>query len=134
MIAGDRSYEVTIDLELRGPGQGGLLLFYDDKLFCGVGAEADRLHAYKGGKAQDYPAPGPAEGRRLGLRVVNDRDVASFFIRGPGGAWRKIVSYEVSGYNHNMADGFLSLRPALFAAGEGEVVFRALTYRARVPG
>ena len=30
-----------------------------------------------------------------------------------------------------MADGFISLRPALFAAGEGEVVFRALTYRAR---
>jgi xylan 1,4-beta-xylosidase len=62
--------------------------------------------------------------------VVNDENVASFFIRRPGGAWRKVVSYEVSGYNHNMADGFISLRPALFAAGGGEVVFQALTYRA----
>lgn len=130
LVAGDRSYEITIDLELRDASHGGLLLFYDDKLFCGVGAEADRLHAYKGGAEQGYPPPGPAEGRRVSLRVVNDENVASFFIRRPGGAWRKVVSYEVSGYNHNMADGFISLRPALFAAGGGEVVFRALTYRA----
>ena len=44
------------------------------------------------------------------------------------------MSYEVAGYNHNMADGFISLRPALFASGEGAVVFRALTYRALNPG
>jgi xylan 1,4-beta-xylosidase len=130
LIASDRSYEVTIDLELRGQVEGGLLLFYNDKLFCGVGAQAERLTAYKGGAEQGYPSPGAAEGPALSLRVVNDENVATFFIRRAGGAWRKIVSYEVSGYNHNMADGFLSLRPALFAAGGGEVVFRALRYRA----
>jgi len=130
MIAGDRSYAATIDLELRGAAEGGLLLFYNDKLFCGVGAQAERLAAYKGGVEHGYPRPGPAVGRALSLRVVNQEDVASFFIRPAGGAWRKVVSYEVSGYNHNMADGFLSLRPALFAAGGGEVAFRALRYRA----
>ncbi|WP_165184444.1 family 43 glycosylhydrolase [Caulobacter soli] len=129
-IAGDRSYEVTIDLEIQGAGQGGLLLFYNDKLFCGVGAEAGRLRAYKMGVEQTYPSPGAMEGRRLTLRVVNDENVASFFIRQGDGAWRRIVSYEVAGYNHNMADGFVSLRPALFASGEGRTVFRSLSYRA----
>jgi xylan 1,4-beta-xylosidase len=62
--------------------------------------------------------------------VINNENVASFFIRPPGGAWRRIISFEVAGYNHNMADGFMSLRPALFAAGPGEVVFRALGYAA----
>ncbi len=132
-IAGDRAYEVTVDLEIVGAAMGGLLLFYSDKLFCGLGAEADTLRAYKTGAAQSYPSPGPAAGRRLSLRVVNDENVATFFVRADGGPWRKAVSYEVAGYNHNMADGFVSLRPALFAAGHGEIVFRKLTYRALKP-
>ena len=132
-IAGDRAYEVTVDLEIVGAAMGGLLLFYSDKLFCGLGAEADTLRAYKTGAAQSYPSPGPAAGRRLSLRVVNDENVATFFVRADGGPWRKAVSYEVAGYNHNIADGFVSLRPALFAAGSGEIVFRKLTYRALKP-
>ena len=67
----------------------------------------------------------------MSMRVVNDDNVATFYIRSGIKPWRKVVSYEVSGYNHNMADGFISLRPALFASGSGEVTFRRLTYRAR---
>jgi xylan 1,4-beta-xylosidase len=37
---------------------------------------------------------------------------------------------EVSGYHHNVAYDFLSLRPALYAAGTGEVRFRNFKYRA----
>ncbi|SFJ64367.1 family 43 glycosylhydrolase [Caulobacter sp. UNC279MFTsu5.1] len=129
-IAGDRSYEITVDLEVQGAGQGGLLLFYNDKLFCGAGAEADKLRAYKFGVEQEYPPPGAMQGRRLTLGLVNDENVVSLYLRQGGAAWRRIVSYEVAGYNHNMADGFMSLRPAIFASGEGQVVFRSLSYRA----
>ena len=129
-VAGDRAYEVTIDLEIVDEAMGGLLLFYDDKLFCGLGARPQSLHAYKLGVEQDYPSPGPAAGRRLGLRLVNDDNVVSAFVRAPDAAWRKAVSYEVAGYNHNMAGGFVSLRPALFAAGAGRILFRNLSYRA----
>lgn len=129
-VAGDRAYQVTVDLELEGPSQGGLLLFYDDKLFCGLGAQADKLHAYKLGKENAYPSPGPAEGRKMSLRVVNDEDVATFFIRYGAAPWRQVMSFEVSGYNQNMADGFMSLRPAIFASGAGQVIFRNLDYAA----
>lgn len=37
---------------------------------------------------------------------------------------------EVSGYHHNVAYGFMALRPALYAAGKGAVRFSSLTYRA----
>jgi hypothetical protein len=57
--------------------------------------------------------------RVFSLKVVNDEDVPSLYIRPRRKPWRKIVSYEVSGYNQNMADGFMSLRPALFASGAG---------------
>jgi beta-xylosidase len=130
-IAGDRSYEVTIDLLLHGDAQGGLLLFYDAKLFAGLGAEADNLHTYKTGSEPKYPPAGPSEGRTLSLRVINDANVATFYVRSGAKPWRKIVSYEVSGYNHNMADGFISLRPALFCSGSGAVAFSNLIYQAR---
>jgi hypothetical protein len=39
------------------------------------------------------------------------------------------MQFEVSGCNHNNAGGFLSMRPALFAAGTGaEVRFRNFLY------
>lgn len=48
-----------------------------------------------------------------------------------GVTWTRFgAGMEVSGYHHNVAYGFLSLRPALYAAGSGEVVFRNFTYRA----
>ena len=37
---------------------------------------------------------------------------------------------ELSGYHHNVAYEFSSLRPALYAAGTGEVRFRQFRYRA----
>jgi hypothetical protein len=36
---------------------------------------------------------------------------------------------EVSGYHHNVAYDFLSLRPALYAAGKGTARFRNFVYR-----
>ena len=44
--------------------------------------------------------------------------------------WMQI---EVSGYHHNVADGFLSLRPSLYAGGTGAVRFRDFRYRALAP-
>jgi xylan 1,4-beta-xylosidase len=133
-IVGDLSYAFTVDVALDEGAQAGLLLFYDDTLFCGVGASPDVLHAYKLGKPQNYPPPGPAVGPRLSLRVINDENVASFFIRSGSQPWRRIVSYEVSGYNHNMADGFMSLRPAIFASGTGRARFGAVEFEARGSG
>ncbi|HEY0313563.1 MAG TPA: family 43 glycosylhydrolase [Allosphingosinicella sp.] len=130
-IAGDRSYSFSVDIALEEGAQAGLLLFYNDLLFCGVGAEHDRLRAYKLGREQGYPARGPPVGRRLSLRVDNEENVASFFIRAGAEPWRRVVSYEVSGYNHNMGDGFMSLRPAIFAAGAGQARFRSVAFTAR---
>ena len=44
------------------------------------------------------------------------------------------VQMEVSGYHHNVAGDFLSLRPAIFVAGRGQAAFRALGFRALTAG
>jgi xylan 1,4-beta-xylosidase len=133
-VAGDRSYEVTVEVEIDDTAQGGLLLFYDDKLFCGLGLSVGRLHAYRLGHEERWPPGGTASTRRLYMRVRNEEDIATFFYSQDGVRWTKERSFEVSGYNHNMAEGFLSLRPAIFATGGGTVLFRSLSYRALTGG
>jgi len=129
-VAPDRSYEVTVEVEVEGQAQGGLLLFYDEKLFCGLGLSEGHFHAYRIGQEERWPPGGPASGRRRLMRLRNEDNVVTFFHSEDGARWTKERSFEVAGYNHNVADGFLSLRPGIFAAGQGRVAFRALAYRA----
>jgi beta-xylosidase len=76
----------------------------------------------------------PGVATKLWLRVRNDRHIVTFHHGDDGRTWTKfVVQMEVSGYHHNVAGDFLSLRPALFCAGTGEAVFSHLEYRA-LPG
>ena len=129
-VAGDRSYDLRVEVELAGAAQAGLVLFYNEKLFCGLGLGTDRLHAWRIGQEERWPPGAAVEANRLFLRLVNDEEVVTFYYSRDGRRWTKERSLEVSGYNHNVADGFLSLRPGLFATEGGKAVFRKLTYRA----
>jgi beta-xylosidase len=70
--------------------------------------------------------------RSLRLRLTNERNILTIHSSADHGAsWRKFdVQMEVSGYHHNVAYDFLSLRPALYAAGRGEARFRDFRYQA----
>ena len=128
VITGDHSYEVTVEFDLRAGAQAGLLLFYNNELFCGIGCDGKRLRNYKLGKDLPY-APSPAiTNPHLFFRVQNIENVATFSWSEDRVQWRKVVSHEVSGYNHNVGDGFLSLRPAIFSSGSGDVLFQRLDY------
>jgi xylan 1,4-beta-xylosidase len=131
LIPGDRSYSVSLDIEVEGEAQGGLLLFYNSKLFCGGGLDPAAIHTYKGGKEVLFPPAIPAASRRMRMRVVNVENVCTFAYAYSDDVWHKLASFEVSSYNHNVADGFLSLKPALFASGSGAAVFRNLVYSAK---
>ena len=130
-VAGDRSYEVSVAVMLEGEAQARLLLFYNEKLFCGLSLDGERLHAYRIGQEERWPPGGPMARRRLHLKLVNDENVVTFFHSPDGVRWIKERSFEVAGYNHNVADGFLSLRPGIYASGNGRARFADLAYRAR---
>ena len=127
---GDRAYEVTVEIELVGAATGGLLQFYDDRLYLGMGIDGTRMTTYRGGKASYWPEPAPPT-RRLHMRITNQNQIVTYYYSLDGQKWtRHGVRSEVTGYNANTVDNLLSLRPALFAAGEGSVKFRTFTYRA----
>jgi xylan 1,4-beta-xylosidase len=132
-VAGDRSYEVTVDVEVPDGAEGGLLLFYNSKFFAGVGLSDGAVKVFKVAKQDGPPEKDAKISRRLRLRLQNSENVVTFFYQVPGEPWKKARSLEVSGYNHNVADSFLSLRPGFYASGTGRVEFKNLVYRAITP-
>jgi beta-xylosidase len=86
------------------------------------------MHSY----GLDRPQPKPAHiGSTPHIRLRNDRHIVTIDYSADGKAWTRYDrGMEVSGYHHNVGYDFLSLRPALYVAGSGEVRFRNFTYRA----
>lgn len=131
-IQGDPAYELTVDVDFDPEVQIGLMLFYSHRLYAGMGANAKgfRLHRY----GQDLrSAPRPANVQRtMQLRLRCVRHVLTLFSRlDASQPWTKFpVQMDVSGYHHNVAGGFASLRPALYAAGSGTARFSNLRYQA----
>lgn len=131
-LAGDHAYEVTVTVELEGQGSAGLLLFLSHRLFLGVGIDGRRLITYAGGRSHYWREPAPAT-RRMRLRIVNDRHITTFYYSLDGETWQRHgLRMETSGYNANtlLPGEGESLRPALFACGEGAAVFSDYRYRA----
>jgi xylan 1,4-beta-xylosidase len=129
-VAGDPAYEIEAEIETDGRATAGLLVFYSQRLYGGLGFDDDSLVLHRYGL--DRRGPGPKElGRRAFLRLVNDRNLVSLFYSADGRDWKRYdTRMDVSGYHHNTAYDFLSLRPALYASGDGEARFRSFRYRA----
>ena len=129
-VTGDHAYEVEVEIDADPDATAGLLLFYNRKLYVGLGFSAKNLimHSY----GIERPGAKPAHlGNRLHLRLRNDRQIVTIHYSVDGEKWERFDrGMEVSGYHHNVGYDFLSLRPALYAAGAGEVRFRRFKYRA----
>ena len=120
-IVGDLAYEVQVECELIGDVQAGLLLFYNRRLYCGLAYSADGFVMHRYGLQRKVGAPADL-GRKLWLRIRNDRNIVTIWHSQDGQQWTQFyVQMEVSGYHHNVAYDFLSLRPGIYAAGNGEV-------------
>jgi xylan 1,4-beta-xylosidase len=128
-VCGDEAYEVEVEIDRDEGATGGLLLFYSERLFAGFGFSKDNMIEYWKGDITPFPKPTPI-GQHYFLRLRNNHHIVTVWYSPDGTYWTKHwMQFEVSGYHHNVAGGFLSLRPALFAAGSGEVRFRNFCYR-----
>lgn len=126
---GDRAYEITVKVDLEGEVEAGLLLFFNDRLFLGMGINGQRMISYRGGKASHWREPAPMA-RSMYLRIENRQQIVTFFYSLDGDSWtRHGVRSEVSGYHANVIDDLQSLRPAIFSAGEGRAHFSRFSYR-----
>jgi beta-xylosidase len=129
-VCGDQAYETQVEVDRDEGASAGLLVFYSDRLFAGLGFSGEKMLEYGKGDTSMFPKPAQI-GRHFFLRLRNNHSVVTVWYSPDGQSWtRHWMQFEVSGYHHNVGGGFLSLRPALFAAGVGEVRFRNFKYRA----
>jgi beta-xylosidase/lysophospholipase L1-like esterase len=129
-VTGDHAYEIEVEIDADPGATAGLLLFYNRRLYVGLGFSAKNfiMHSYGIERAGAKPAE---VANRLHLRLRNDRHIMTIDYSVDGRTWTRYDrGMEVSGYHHNVGYDFLSLRPALYAAGSGEVRFRNFKYRA----
>ena len=129
MLVGDKSYEASIELDISEDVQGGLVLFYSERAYCGVGFSRNHMHTYHYGQELGWMRQDLAT-KTVHLRVTNRENVVSFHYSRDGAHWTRHPRYwEVSGFHHNVFDGFLSLKVGIYSAGKGQVVASNFIYR-----
>lgn len=130
-VQGNQAYQFEVDIELEPGALAGTLLFYNDKLYAGYGINERGFLLHRYGMDQRYSAVRP-EGNKFRMRVTNNRHILTVHHSLDGGkTWHKNdTQMEVSGFHHNVAYGFMSLRPAIYVAGTGKAKFRNFVYRA----
>ena len=129
-VNGDQSYEIEVEIDAgsrRNRRPAAVLQPPPLRRPRVLGEEP--LHAQL--RPRSAGAKPPHVGGRLHIRLRNDRHIVTMHYSVDGTTWERFDrGIEVSGYHHNVAYDFLSLRPALYAAGTGEVRFRNFRYRA----
>lgn len=126
---GDHDYELEIDFEIDGLAQGGLALFHDARGFVGVGIGAGCMHTYSYGQEHRWMRQA-VPGLRHRLRATLRRHLVSFDHAVDDGPWvPNPWLKDISALHQNGCGTLLSLRPALFAAGSGEVRFRQFRHQ-----
>jgi beta-xylosidase len=126
-IPGDQSYEIETELEIAGDVNGGLILFYNEKMFSGIGLNHDGIIRYE--RANPLILNPQPLGNKVKLRIRNVRNQVTYYYQQPGKDWNMYeASSEVSSYNHNAFGGFMGLRAGLFCAGKGTIRFSYFKY------
>jgi len=139
-ISGDQSYRIEMDVTVEDGAEAGLLLFYNRRLYAGLGLGPDGLMMHRYGlprrrgavPGQRDPGAPATPVRSLRFRLTNRQNILTIHTSRDGGrSWQKFdVQMEVSGYHHNVAYDFLSLRPGFYVAGQGRARFAHFKYEA----
>lgn len=128
---GDRAYETEVTIDLRDGAEGGILLFYNHKAFVGISFTAQEMKTWQYAEEQSWSRVKVATSS-VRVKVTNIDNVITYhYSHDAGKTWvRHDTRMEVSGLNHNVFGGFLSLKIGIFAAGAGSLRLTNFTYRA----
>lgn len=129
------SYEVETELTLYGGATAGLILYYSNRATASVGLNPEgkitqtitrasmRQRSWDRGELT-HPS------KTIKLKIVNDNQQVSYFVAGKGESWQKLErSDDISGFQHNIFGGFVSVRPGIFVIGDGSAEFSYFRYK-----
>lgn len=130
-VAPDRNYEMSAKFEIEDYAEAGLILYYNENFFVGLGCDKDKISCWRRGQRRGKG------GNRLGkvfwLKLRFEDQAVVGYMSKDGKEWNKMQwGLEVSGYNHNTLSGFLSLLPGIYCSGKGKVKISDFQYQ-RLP-
>jgi xylan 1,4-beta-xylosidase len=129
-VNGDLSYQIEIEFELTGDVTAGLLVFYNNRSYAGLAFSDTSMILHRYGLDRILSKPDMIK-RKGWIRLINDHHLVSLYYSNNGQNWKRHdIRMDVSGYHHNTFYDFLSLRPAIYASGSGEVRFDNFKYQA----
>lgn len=134
--AGDHSYKIEACLELNNEkASAGLVMYYNKDMHFGLGFRPGELLRYRRGavhRNQPKVEIKFKDGKcRLWIRLQNVNNIISGWYSSDGKTWHKYPwGFDMQGYHHNTLGEFLSVRPGIYAGGEGEVYVTDFTYQA----
>ncbi|PUA26998.1 MAG: xylan 1,4-beta-xylosidase [Cellvibrio sp. 79] len=127
----DQAYQVEVTLKLIEGAEAGLILFYNHKAFVGLGFTPGTIKTFQYAEEQTWARLG-FKSNNVRARLTNDRHVITYeYSEDNGRTWQlHPTRMEVSGINHNVFGGFLSLKIGIYCAGNGKVQISDFKYRA----
>lgn len=128
IIVGDWVYQFEVEMEIVFGVVGGVLLFYSDWLYVGVGSNGELFIMYCYGE-ECFVRLVLGRGGWLWLWVINNCYIVIFYFSIDGYIWQKyLVQMEVFGYYYNVVGRFLVLKLVLYVVGDGVVIFCNFCY------
>lgn len=124
---GDHGYEASVRLETEGDVERGLIAYYDDGAFAGIGIKGGEVYGLAKGQISGEKIKAP-EVKYLRIRM-NEFDLSTAY-SDDGRRWTPYpYSLEVSGYHQNILGGFSHLKLGIYGRGAGVLKIDDFVYR-----
>lgn len=126
--AGDHKYEIQVEYKIDYGVTAGICLYYNESANVCIAVDTSKFSMCI--QNNEKLSTKNQLGNHGYLKILNDSNEISFYFSADGKKWSKMDrSLDATGYNHNVFGEFLSLRPGLFAFGNGKVSFRNFVYK-----
>lgn len=124
----DRKYEIIVEYTIDPGVTAGLCLYYNELANARIAVDTTNFTVFN--QKSSKIRMKNLLGNHGYLKVLNDDNEVSFYFSNNGKNWSRVErSLDMTGFNHNVFGGFLSLRAGLYAFGNGKVKFRNFVYK-----
>jgi len=121
------NYEAILEAKIEPGAQISLLLFYNSSAYVGIYADKGNIGFYN--KYAPNKSIPNSIGEHLFLKLKNINNVVEVYYSADGTNFDKLMcAFEVSGYHHNVLGDFQSLKIAIAACGNGNVILKQFKY------
>ncbi len=127
--AAEHAYSVAVEIEKSPEAQAGLVVYYNQKAFAGIGINGKEIIRYRRGEGNPQDGYVLKDYNHFHLKIVNRHNVVTLYYSDDGTVWTKLqTGIDISPYQHNMLYGSKACLPGFFVSGSGEARFKNVKF------